>query len=189
MLSSYLLRLLGYWLHVLLSDTSAIKVGFELCLTQITNQSQMISSIKLQPILSRLAGPNQTRSLIRCDTTNRAHSAEWLTYSRLQVGDILGSESIMSDLYLADQQSVDSGSTYIQSAYLSRTHMLIELFHWFPYSERFVNISQRLYQLDQGRAMYRASINDTDWYPSWCEAAYRFGEESTFEKVLSSFVL
>ena len=32
--------------------------------------------------------------------------------------------------------------------------------------------------------MYKASINDTDWFPSWCEAAYPLGNESMLEKTI-----
>lgn len=153
-----------------------MKVSLELCLTKITNRSHTISSIKLRPILFQLNTSNQSPTLLQCDAVNRAHSAEWLSYTLLQVGDMPGSESIITDLYLADNQRTDNSSTYIQHAYVSRTRMLVELFHWFPYTPEFIDVSQRLYKLDQGRSLYMASMNDTDWFPSWCEAAYRLGK-------------
>lgn len=176
-LISFQPMILGDWLQALRSDTTAIKVSLELCLTKMIKRNQIINSIKLKPILSRLNDSNQIQFLLQCDTVNRVHSAEWLTYTLVQLGDIPNSESIVSDLYLADNQTtIGNGITYIQGVYLSRTILLVELFHWFPYSDQFINISQRLYKFDQDRRMYMASNNDTDWFSSWCEAAYLLGE-------------
>lgn len=101
---------------------------------------------------------------------------EWLAYTRMQLGDLSGSQNLIRDLFIAHNRSLVIVSTYLPYAYLARTRLLVDLFYWIPYSEQFVRIAQQLYALDEWQPMVLLGNDTTDWFPSWSESAYRLGK-------------
>ena len=101
---------------------------------------------------------------------------EWLAYTRMQIGDLSGSQHLIRDLFIAQNRSLAIVSTYLPYAYSARTRLLVDLFYWIPYSEQFVQIAQQLYALDDWQPMVLLGNDTTDWFPSWSESAYRLGK-------------
>ena len=112
---------LGAWSLAALADATAIEVSLELCAAKILNRHVSVSSTDLEPVLAQLNTTNQTLSFLECDAENRAHSGEWLAYSRLQTGDWLGSIASLRDLFIAENQSLLTPNHYY--------HLPIELKH------------------------------------------------------------
>jgi hypothetical protein len=176
----------GSWLLALGSDAAAIRVSLALCATKITDSIQHVSSTQLETVLSRMNGSSQILSLLGCDAVNRAHSNEWLAYTCMQVGDVPGSQALISDLFIAHNRSLVILSRYLPYAYITRTHMLVDLLYWVPYSEQFVRMARQLYTLDEWQPMVMLGNDSTDWFASWSEAAYRLGEYTLSSDSLSA---
>jgi hypothetical protein len=151
-------------------------VSLGLCVTKIINSVFNVNSTQLEDVLSVLNSSNQTLPLLRCDAVNRAHSMEWLSYTRMQMGDLLGSRNLIRDLFIAHNRSQTTVSTYLPYAYLARTRLLVDLFYWIPYSEQFIGIAQQFYALDDWQPIVLLGNDRTDWFPSWSESAYRLGK-------------
>lgn len=115
-----------------------------------------------------------------CDASNRAHSTEWLSYSRLQTGDWLGSISLIKDLFTANNQSQLKSNFYLLFAHRTKARVIVDLFFWFPYREEFLNKTQQLFTFSEEQTLSHLSDNATEWYPIWSEAAYRFGRISVY---------
>ena len=150
------------------------------------NSVHDVQSTQLEGVMSALNSANQTLSLFQCDVVNRAHSSEWLAYTRMQVGDLSGSQNSIRDLFISHNRSLSIMSSYLFYAYLARTRLLVDLFHWTPYSEQFAQIAQQLYALDEWQPMVLLGNDTTDWFPGWSEAAYRLGEYK-LQRTPSSF--
>jgi hypothetical protein len=147
-----------------------------MCATRILGPIQHVNSTQLDLVLSQMNDTNQTIALLECDAVNRGHSYHWLTYTRMQVGDLLGSQSLVNDLFLAHNRSLPTNDPYLTYAYLARVFILVDLFYWIPYSTQFVSIAQQVYMLDSWQPMIMLGNNTADWFASWAEAAYRLGE-------------
>ena len=112
---------------------------------------------------------------LECDAENRAHSTEWLSYSRLQTGDWLGSVALLRDLVMADNQSHLTPNHYLPFAYRAQARTIIDIFFWFPYSNQFINKIQSLLIFNEAQKLVLFGDHDSGWYPIWSEAGYRFG--------------
>ena len=135
---------LGSWLFAVSADASGIRVSLTLCATKLLNRLVSISSTELEPVLNLFNTTNQILSFLQCDAENRAHSTEWLSYSRLQTGDWLGSVASLRDLFIADNQSLLTPNHYLPFAYRAQARTIVDLFFWFPYSNQFLNKIQPL---------------------------------------------
>ncbi|CAF4866722.1 unnamed protein product [Rotaria sp. Silwood1] len=166
----------GAWLLAMSADRSAIQVSLALCATKLLNRSISISSIELESVLIQFNTTNQISSFLLCDAENRAHSTEWLSYSRLQTGDWLGSIALLNDLFIADNQSFLTPNHYLPFAYRTQARTIVDLFFWFPYSNQFLNKIQSLLAFNEKQSLILLSDNTTGWYPIWTEAGYRFAD-------------
>jgi hypothetical protein len=166
---------LGAWLLAISADGTAIQVSLALCGAKLLNRHISVSSTSLESVLAQLNSTNQISSLLLCDAENRAHSSEWLSYSRLQAGDWLGSVALLRDLYIADNQSLLTPDHYLPFAYRTQARTIVDLFFWLPYSNRFLDKIQQLLVLNEGQSLVLYGDNATGWYPIWSEAGYRFG--------------
>jgi hypothetical protein len=167
---------LGAWLLAASADASGIRVSLILCATKLLNRQVSILSIELERILSQFNTVNQISSLLQCDAENRAHSTEWLSYSRLQTGDWLGSVALLRDLVIADNQSLLTPNHYLPFAYRTQARTIIDLFFWFPYSNQFLSKIQPLLIFNEAQKLVLFGDHDSGWYPIWSEAGYRFGK-------------
>ncbi|CAF1073198.1 unnamed protein product [Rotaria sordida] len=166
----------GAWLRAMSADRTAIQVSITLCMTKLLNRFISISSIELESILTQFNTINQRSSFLACDAENRAHSTEWLSYSRLQTGDWLGSIALLNDLFAADNQSFLTPNHYLPFAYRTQARTIVDLFFWFPYRNRFLNKIQPLLRFNDEQTLVLLSDNATGWYPIWTEAGYRFAD-------------
>jgi hypothetical protein len=167
---------LGAWLLAMAADASAIQVSLTLCAIKLLNRHISISSTELEPVLTRFDTTNQISSFLLCDAENRAHSTEWLSYSRLQTGDWLGSVALLRDLVIADNQSLLTPNHYLPFAYRTQARTIVDLFFWFPYNNQFLNKIQPLLIFTEAQSLVLFGDNATGWYPIWSEAGYRFGK-------------
>ena len=110
---------------------------------------------------------------------------EWLSFIRLQVGDWKGSLAILHDLYIADEQSMMTPNHYLSFAYRTESRTIVELFHWFSYSEEFLHKFEQVAKLHEGKPFALLGENSTNPIDVWSEAAYRFGEIRRYEKISS----
>ncbi|CAF5117301.1 unnamed protein product, partial [Rotaria sp. Silwood1] len=77
------------------SDERSIQVSLTLCLVKIMNRMvSNVSSTQLELVLAQLNTTDEISSFLLCDADNRAYATEWLSYSRLQTGDWLGTLSL-----------------------------------------------------------------------------------------------
>jgi hypothetical protein len=136
-----------------------------------------ISSTELEPFLSGFNTANQISSLLACDAENRAHSTEWLSYSRLQTGSWSGSVALLRDLFIADNQSNLTSNHYFPFAYRTQARIIVDLFFWFPYNYQFLNRTQQLLALNGTTTLVLMGDNTTRWYPIWSEAGLRFSKK------------
>jgi hypothetical protein len=171
------LFLLGSWIRAVSADNSGIISSFALCATKLLDQQILISSTQLEPVLNLLNNSNQTSLLLDCDKENRAHSMEWLAYTRLQTGDWSGTIALLRDFFIANNRSTITPDHYFQFAYRTQARTIIELFFWFPYNYQFVNRTQQVLALNVTQIFIPIGINSTRWYPIWSEAGLRFSNE------------
>ncbi|CAF4000410.1 unnamed protein product [Rotaria magnacalcarata] len=164
---------IGSWQLALSADLNATTVSFELCTTRLFNMTVSISSIELNSVFALLNATQQVL-LLQCDAENRAHSMEWLSYSRLQTGDWSGSLGLLHDLFVSDNRSSLTPNHYLSFAYRTQTRMMITLFHWFPYDSQFLNTTQQFAELDEMKATALGNISSAQWYPIWSEAGIRW---------------
>lgn len=174
---------LGAWLLAKSADTSAIRVSLGLCAVKLLKHHVSLSSIELERALSLFNTTNQTLSFLQCDAENRAHSSEWLCYSRLQTGDWLGSVSIFRDLVIADNGSLLTPNHYLPFAYRAQARSIIELFFWFPYSKQFLNKIQPLLIFTKAQSLVLFGDQNLGWYSIWAEAGYRYGKNLYFDSI------
>ncbi|CAF1122449.1 unnamed protein product [Adineta ricciae] len=165
---------IGAWLSAISADRTAIEVSFGLCATKILHQHVSISSSDLPSILMQFNSSNDVRSFLQCDAENRAHSTEWLSYSRLQAGDWLGSVSLLRDLFLAENQSSLTPLHYLPFAYRTQARSAAEIFFWFPYDNQFLDKLQSLLVFNKDQPLVLFGDNATGFYQIWSEAGYRF---------------
>ncbi len=135
-----------------------------------------ISSTQLEPVLNLFNTTNRTL-LLFCDAENRAHSSEWVSYTRLQTGDWSGSVAILRDLFIADNKSTVTPNHYLPSAYRTQARTIVDLFFWFPYNYLFLNRTQQLLALNGTNPLVLMGDNATRWYLLWSEAGVRFSKE------------
>ncbi|CAF3326923.1 unnamed protein product [Rotaria socialis] len=166
---------IGSWQLALSADLHATTASFELCTTRLLNKIVPISSIELKPVFA-LLNATQRVLLLQCDAENRAHSMEWLSYSRLQTGDWSGSLGLLQDLFISNNISNLTPNHYLSFAYRTQTRMMITLFHWFPYDSQFLNTTQQFAELDEMKATALGNISPAQWYPIWSEAGIRWSE-------------
>jgi len=145
-------------------------------MAKLLNRHISISSIELERALALFNTTNETSSYLKCDAENRAHSSEWLSYSRLQTGDWLGSVAILRDLVIADNRSLLTPNHYLPFAYRTQARTIVELFFWFPYSNQFLNKIQSLLIFSKAQTLVLFGDDTSGWYPIWSEAGYRFGK-------------
>ncbi|CAF3193574.1 unnamed protein product [Rotaria sp. Silwood2] len=176
----------GAWLLATSSDRSAIQVSLTLCATKLLNRLIRFSSIELESVLTQFNTTNQISSFLLCDAENRAHSTEWLSYSRLQTGDWLGSIALLNDLFIADNQSLLTPNHYLPFAYRTQARAIVDLFFWYPYNNQFLNKIQPLLAFNEEQSLIFLSDNATEWYPIWTEAGYRFADSL---QLLTTFYL
>jgi hypothetical protein len=167
---------LGAWLLAVSADASAIRVSLTLCAIKLLNRHTSILSTELEPVLTRFNTTNEILSFLQCDAENRAHSTEWLTYSRLQTGDWFGSVDSLRDLFIADNRSLLTPNHYLPFAYRAQARTIVEIFFWLPYTNQFLDKIQPLLILNQEQSLVLFGDNATGWYPIWSEAGYRFGK-------------
>jgi hypothetical protein len=167
---------LGAWLFAMSADASAIQVSLTLCAIKLLNRHISISSTELESALAQFNMTNQISSFLLCDAENRAHSTEWLSYSRLQTGDWLGSVALLRDLVIADNQSLLKTNHYLPFAYRTQARTIVDLFFWFPYSDQFLNKIKPLLIFSEAQTLALFGDNPSGWYPIWSEAGYRFGK-------------
>jgi hypothetical protein len=134
----------------------------------------LISSTQLESVLNLFNNSNQTSLLLECDKENRAHSMEWLSYTRLQTGDWSGSIALLRDFFISNNLSTITPYHYFQFAYRTQARTIIELFFWFPYNYQFLNRTQQILALNGTQILIPIGINSTGWYPIWSEAGLRF---------------
>lgn len=146
-----------------------------LCATKLLNRHVSISSVELDHALTHFNDTIQLVTFLQCDAENRAHSTEWLSYSRLQTGDWSGSVARLRDLVNADKQSVLTPNHYLPFAYRAQARTIVELFFWFPYSNQFLTKIQPLLIFNEAQTGVPFGDNADGWYPIWSEAGYRFG--------------
>ncbi|CAF4433106.1 unnamed protein product [Rotaria sp. Silwood2] len=163
----------GSWNRALSANEQSILVSLRLCAKKSLALNLSISSIQFEQIWN-LFNATQQKLLVQCDVENRAHSMEWLSYSRLQTGNWLGSLDLLRDLYFANYQSNQTPNPYLPFAYRTQAHMIIELFYWFPYNSQFLNKTQQLLAINGTQTMVLVGENATRWYPIWAEAGFRF---------------
>ena len=159
-----------------------------MCLNKVLNRTFTITSTQLEPVLMLMNSTKDVSLFLRCDAENRAHSTEWLAYSRLQTGDWLGSLALLHDLYLADNRSLLTPDHYLPFAYRAHGRTAVELFFWFPYADEFLVKTQKLVALDLTQAFVPHGDNTDSWYPIWGEAGYRFGlshRQDSLESIVS----
>ncbi len=171
---------LGAWLLAASADTSAIRVSLILCATKLLKRQVSFSTIELERVLFQFNTTNQIPYFLQCDAENRAHSTEWLSYSRLQTGDWLGSVALLHDLVMADNQSHLTPNHYLPFAYRTQARTIVDLFFWFPYSNQFLNKIQPLLIFNEAQKLVLFGDHDSGWYPIWSEAGYRFGRTFFF---------
>lgn len=167
---------LGAWLLAKSSDTNGIQVSLKLCAIKLLNYHVSLSSIELENALNLFNTTNQMLSFLKCDAENRAHSTEWLSYSRLQTGDWIGSVSIFRDLVIADNRSLLTPNHYLPFAYRAQARIISDIFFWFPYSKQFLNKIQPVLIFNKAQKLVLFGEDTSGWYPIWAEAAYRFGK-------------
>jgi hypothetical protein len=167
---------LGAWPLAISADRSAIQVSLEICAAKLLNRHISISSPELEPVIAQFNTTNQILSLLECDAENRAHSTEWLSYSRLQTGDWLGSIALLRDLFIADNRSLLTPNHYLPFAYRTQARTIVDIFFWFPYSNQFLTKIQSLLVFNEGQNLVLFGDNAEGWYPIWSEAGYRFGK-------------
>ena len=158
------------------SDAASVKVSFTLCLTKLIGRITPISSTNLTAVLSQFNTTAQISSFLLCDMENRAYSTEWLSFSRLQTGDWLGTLSAINDLYIAYNLSFSVSNYYLQFAYRSQARAVANLFYWLPYDVQFVDKTQDLHQLSEAFSLVSLGDNTTDWELAWSEAGFRMGK-------------
>jgi hypothetical protein len=141
----------------------------------VLNRSLSLSSIQLPAIIILFNSSNQISVFLECDAENRAHSTEWLAYSRLQTGDWLGSVVLLRDLFISDAQSMLTPGHYLPFAYRTYARTAVELFFWFPYSPEFLEKNELLLALNQKPSLVSLGENSTQSNRVWSEAAFRFG--------------
>ncbi|CAF0907888.1 unnamed protein product [Adineta steineri] len=166
----------GAWLLAMGADSTAIQVSLGLCATKILNRHTLILSPDLESVLTIFNTTNQTLSFLKCDAENRAHSTEWLSYSRLQTGDWLGSISLTHDLFIADNKSLLTPNHYLPFAYRAQARTIVDIFCWSPYSTQFLNKIEPLLLFNKGQPLVLFGDNPSGWYPIWSEAAYGYVE-------------
>ncbi|UJR31503.1 hypothetical protein I4U23_018992 [Adineta vaga] len=166
----------GAWLLAISADRSAVEVSLGLCATKIFHRHISISSPDLTSILKQFNSSSQVLSFLQCDAENRAHSTEWLSYSRLQAGDWLGSVALIRDLFLAENQSLSTPHHYLPFAYRAQARSIVDIFFWFPYRREFLDKIQSLLVFNKEQPLVLFGDNATGWYPIWSEAGYRFIE-------------
>jgi hypothetical protein len=147
-----------------------------LCAIKLLYRQISISSIELEHALTLFNTTNQILSFLECDAENRAHSTEWLCYSRLQTGDWLGSVASLRDLVIADNQSLLTPNHYLPFAYRAQARTIVELFFWFPYRTQFLSKIQPLLIFNEKQTLVLFGDKASGWYPIWSEAGYRFGK-------------
>jgi hypothetical protein len=167
---------LGLWSRALSADSSAILSSLTLCATKLLSRNVSVSSTQLESALNLFNTTDETLFILSCDAENRAHSTEWLSYSRLQTGNWLGSVALLEDLFIADNQSILTPNHYLPFAYRTQARTIVDLFFWFPYNYQFVNRTEQLITLYGTETL--VSVNDTiqRWYPIWSEAGFRFSK-------------
>jgi hypothetical protein len=169
--------IIGSWGLALSADGKGITSSLQLCATKVLNYIVSISSTQLQPFLNLFNTSNQIVSLLFCDAENRAHSLEWISYTRLQTGNWSGSVASLQDLFTSDKQSSLTPNHYLPFAYRTQARTIIELFYWFPYDAEFLNRTQQLLALNGTQTLVLMGDNTTRWYPIWSEAGLRFSKK------------
>ena len=168
---------LGSWKLALQADESSVLASFVLCATKLLNRAIPLVSTQLEPFLGLFNTTSQVSSFLVCDADNRAHSMEWLAFSRLQTGDWKGTVSLLRDLFTAHNRSVLQATRYyLPLAYATQARAIIELFFWFPYSPQFMSRTQELLVLNGTQALLAIGNDDQNPYNAWREAGVRFSE-------------
>lgn len=167
------LSTLGSWSRAASSDGGALMTSYVLCAIKVLNRSINITTTRLQPALNLFNNSNQIALLYDCDRDNRAHAAEWLSYSSLQMGDWSTNIALIQDLFTAENQSTMTPGYYRQYAYRTRARSIIELFFWFPYKNQFFNLTQQILTLNVAQTFVPVGSDMAQWYPIWSEAGWR----------------
>ncbi|CAF3861055.1 unnamed protein product [Rotaria sp. Silwood1] len=159
------------------SDERSIQVSLTLCLVKILNRMvSNVSSTQLELVLTQLNTTDEISSFLLCDADNRAYATEWLSYSRLQTGDWLGTLSLINDLYIAYNQSLTPSTHHLLFAYRALARAAINLFYWLPYDIQIVNKIQELVEVGKILPFVTFDDNSTDVVLAWSEAGYRFSD-------------
>ncbi|UJR15168.1 hypothetical protein I4U23_002131 [Adineta vaga] len=154
----------GSWNLASTADGNCIRVGLELCARKLLNENISISSIDLNAIFS-VINTTQIPLLLKCDAENRAHSFEWLSYTRLQIGNWLGVLPLLRDLFIADKLSLIRPNYYLSAAYRTQARTIIELFFWFYNDNRFSDKVQQILALNGTQTIVSIGDNMTEYYP------------------------
>lgn len=179
--------LLGAWLLALEAEEAAIRASLTFCASRLFEREIPVRNEGLDTFLEQINRTSQLLQFYQCDIENRARASEWLSYTRLQVGDWSGAVSALRDLYTADDQSLMTPNEYLPFAYRTEARAVIELFYWFPYSDDFLNKVNELSKLHVGKPFALLSDNTTEWEWIWSEAAYRYGKDKLFgEKMVNN---
>ena len=180
---------LGSWKLALQADESSVLASFVLCATKLLNRPISLVSTQLDPFLGLFTTTSQVSLFLVCDADNRAHSMEWLTFSRLQTGDWTGAVSLLRDLFTAHNRSLLPATRYyLPLAYATQARAIIELFFWFPYSAQFTSRTQELLALNGTQVLVPIGNDDQYPYNAWREAGGRFSRAfaSSFRRYMCS---
>ncbi|CAF3635014.1 unnamed protein product [Rotaria socialis] len=122
-----------------LSDEKSLQVSLTLCFLKVTGRIVNVSSTQFERVLAQLDTADQVSPFVLCDNNNRVDTIEWLSFARLQTGDWPGTLSLINDLYIAYNRSMEASNDYLTSAYRSLARTTSNLLCWLPYNIQFVS--------------------------------------------------
>ncbi|CAF4230406.1 unnamed protein product [Rotaria socialis] len=120
-----------------LSDEKSLQVSLTLCFLKVTGRIVNVSSTQFERVLAQLDTADQVSPFVLCDNNNRVDTIEWLSFARLQTGDWPGTLSLINDLYIAYNRSMEASNDYLTSAYRSLARTTSNLLCWLPYNIQF----------------------------------------------------
>lgn len=161
------------------SDDAAVRASLTLCSTKVLGHNASVSSSELQLVLDQMHTTSEISTFLKCDDVNRAISIEYLSFSRLQTGNWIGTLSSLDDLYVVYEHSFPLSNLYLSAAYRTRARVIINLLYWLPYHAQFISRTQELYDLEQAATFISLGDDTTDASLAWSEAGYRLSKRST----------
>jgi len=157
-----------------LADDQSVRTSFILCSIKQLKKIISISSTELNDYLVQFNTSDEISTFLKCDDDVRALATEWLSNTRLQTGNWIGTIQTTIDLYTAYNLSNPMSYLYLAAAYRTRARTLTSIFYWLPYDIQFINRAEEINNLDKAIPLVSLGDDTTTWSYAWSEAGYRF---------------